>query len=78
MLKLRNALAEEFSSMPHGGGVLCGVLEEAVKNLSSSGLSVDFDMVKLAINTYSDRNRVFHSELGSKEVANDLRKVSRP
>lgn len=73
--KLRDGLAEEFSSMPHGGGGLRGALEEAVKNLSSDGLAVDLDMVKLAINTYSDRNKVFHSELGSKEVADDMGRV---
>lgn len=75
--KLRNRLAKEISTEPHGGGKLCEALEYAIKALSERGLSVDFDMVQLAINVYSERNRVLHSELRSQETADNLDSTSR-
>ncbi|KAK2754866.1 hypothetical protein FQN54_006759 [Arachnomyces sp. PD_36] len=76
VLKLKNKLEKELSGPQRGGGELCEKLNNAIENLSSIGLSVDFGMVRLAIKTYSERNELLHSRLGSREVADDLGKMA--
>ncbi|KAM5445153.1 hypothetical protein MaudCBS49596_007788 [Microsporum audouinii] len=68
--KLRGALAKEISTNPERDGNVCAALEDSIRAISSRGLSVDFDMVQLAINAYDDRNTAFHSTL--RTVADDL------
>ncbi|KAL4883438.1 hypothetical protein BJY04DRAFT_216260 [Aspergillus karnatakaensis] len=59
-----------------GPGLWIDDIEKCLAYFREEGLEVDFDMARLAIQLYTDRNKSCHSAVGKLGIAHDLQALS--